>query len=48
MAEDPVCNMNVEEDKAAATSGYKGNTYYFCSKGCKEKFDKGPDKYIKK
>ncbi|HEY1267049.1 MAG TPA: YHS domain-containing protein, partial [Candidatus Binatia bacterium] len=32
MAKDPVCGMNVEESKAAATSSYKGQTYYFCAK----------------
>jgi len=48
MAKDPVCNMNVDENKAAATSVYKGKTYYFCAKGCKEKFDKDPEKYVAK
>ena len=36
---DPVCGMSVDEQSAAATSEYKGNTYYFCSKGCKVAFD---------
>jgi len=40
MEKDPVCSMNVDEKKAAATSTYKGKTYYFCAKVCKEKFDK--------
>lgn len=48
MAKDPVCGMNVEESKAAATSSYKGQTYYFCAKGCKESFDKDPEKYLAK
>jgi len=48
MPKDPVCNMNVDEKKAAATSEYKGKTYYFCAKICKEKFDLEPEKYIKK
>lgn len=48
MAKDPICNMNVDETKAAGTSVYKGVTYYFCSKGCKEKFDKEPEKFIDK
>ena len=46
MAIDPVCKMTVEEDKAAATSDYKGSTYYFCAKGCKIGFDKDPDKFL--
>jgi Cu+-exporting ATPase len=45
---DPVCGMMVEEKKAAATSEYKGKTYYFCAKGCKVAFDKDPEKYIGK
>jgi len=48
MAKDPVCNMNVDEAKAAATSIFKGVTYYFCALSCKEKFDKEPEKYLKK
>ena len=48
LAKDPVCNMNVDEKKAAATSVYKGKTYYFCAKGCKEKFDKEPEKIVGK
>ncbi len=46
MAKDLVCGMEVDEKKAAATSVYKGNTYYFCAKGCKIAFDKQPEKYI--
>ncbi len=46
MAKDPVCGMMVNEEKAAATSEYKGVTYYFCAKGCKVAFDKDPEKYL--
>lgn len=45
MARDPVCGMEVAERKAAATTEYKGTTYYFCSKSCKSAFDKEPDRY---
>jgi Cu+-exporting ATPase len=48
LPKDPVCNMNVDEKKAAATSIYKGTTYYFCAKGCKDKFDKDPEKFTTK
>lgn len=48
MAKDPVCGMEVNEDKAAATADFKGKTYYFCSTGCKEKFEESPDKYVEK
>ncbi len=48
MSIDPVCKMKVEESKAAAKSDYKGKTYYFCAKSCKEKFDREPEKYLGK
>ena len=43
MAKDPVCGMQVNKEKAAATSVYKGETYYFCKPGCKAHFDKDPE-----
>lgn len=48
MAIDPVCKMNVDENKSAAKSEYKGVKYYFCSVGCKKAFDKDPEKYLSK
>ena len=48
MAVDPVCKMQVEESKAAATSEYKGKKYYFCAVGCKKTFERNPEKYIAK
>jgi YHS domain-containing protein len=46
MAIDPVCKMEVAEDKAAATSEYRGKKYYFCAVGCKKAFDANPEKYL--
>ena len=46
MQKDPVCGMAVDEASAAATSEYKGKTYYFCAPGCKERFDQSPERYI--
>ena len=46
MAQDPVCKMTVDESSAAATADYKGKTYYFCAAGCKERFEKEPEKFI--
>lgn len=46
MAIDPVCGMEVNEQNPAATSEYKGQTYYFCAPGCKAAFDKDPEKYL--
>jgi YHS domain-containing protein len=46
MAKDPVCGMDVDEKKAAATAAYKGQTYYFCAAACKKAFEKNPEKYL--
>ncbi len=43
---DPVCKMTIEDKDAAATSVYKSVTYHFCSKPCKEDFDKDPESFI--
>jgi YHS domain-containing protein len=48
MAKDPVCEMEVEEKKAAATSTYQGKTYYFCAEACKRAFEKNPEMYTDK
>lgn len=34
---DPVCRMEVPDDQAVSAE-YDGQTYYFCSEGCREKF----------
>ena len=43
---DPVCGMNVSSTKNAGTAEFKGNTYYFCSVGCLQKFQADPTKYL--
>lgn len=45
---DPVCKMQIDSEKAAATSEYNGQTIYFCAPGCKAKFDQDPEKYLSK
>ena len=47
MTIDPVCKMQVDEQKAAGQSVYNGKTYYFCAAVCKVKFDKDPGAYVK-
>lgn len=42
---DPVCGMDVNPETAAGKSEYQGQTYYFCSLGCKRSFDKEPERY---
>jgi YHS domain-containing protein len=46
-SKDPVCGMTVAEENAAGTSEYEGKTYYFCAAGCRESFEKEPEKYVK-
>ena len=41
-AKDPICGMVVNIDKAAGMSTYEGKQFYFCSPGCKQKFDADP------
>lgn len=43
---DPVCGLMVEKDPGLSAV-YKGQTYYFCSKADRDKFNKNPEKYIK-
>jgi len=42
---DPVCHMDIDPATAAGTSEFNGQTYYFCSLGCKKAFDKEPEKF---
>ncbi len=44
---DPVCGMTVVPAKAAGQYDYKGQTYFFCSKGCLAKFQSEPEQYLK-
>jgi YHS domain-containing protein/uncharacterized membrane protein YraQ (UPF0718 family) len=45
-AKDPVCGMTVDRHKAAHRSAYHGRTVYFCSAGCKERFDAEPEAFL--
>jgi YHS domain-containing protein len=45
MYRDPICGMQVDPRTAAGQSRYQGQTYYFCSPGCKKTFDANPQKY---
>jgi Cu+-exporting ATPase len=47
MEKDVVCGMQVNPATAAGSSEHNGKTYYFCSKGCKAKFDAHPQQYAK-
>lgn len=43
---DPICKMKVKQ--ATFKSSLPKQQYLFCSKSCKVKFDKNPEKYVKK
>jgi len=45
-AKDPVCGMTVDRRAGKPTSTYDGRTYYFCSEGCKARFDAEPERYV--
>ena len=45
-ARDPVCGMTVDRSKTPYRSEYHGHTVYFCSAGCKERFDEAPERYV--
>ncbi len=46
MARDPVCDMEVDESEAAETAEYRGDTYYFCSTECKNRFVADPESFV--
>lgn len=45
---DPVCNMTVNPEKTLYKYEYRGETYYFCSPGCKKAFETKPTTYLRK
>ena len=45
MVTDPVCGMRIDSEDAAATAGYDGKTYYFCSRACRDAFVENPTSY---
>ena len=42
---DPICGMTVDRTSAKYKSEFDGNSYYFCCAGCKQTFDRQPEKY---
>ena len=43
---DPACGMTIDSTSAAGHSEHHGQTYYFCSTGCKQKFDANPGQFV--
>lgn len=48
MVRDLVCDMQFEQERAAASVVYNGKMYYFCSKGCAGEFQESPEKFVVK
>jgi xanthine dehydrogenase accessory factor len=42
---DPICGMTVDVGVAKYKSEFDGKSFYFCCVGCKQTFDKQPDRY---
>jgi len=47
MATDPVCGMTIEREHAAARLEHEGQTYYFCSRGCRKEFEEQTEAALK-
>jgi len=43
---DPVCGMRVNPETAAASAEFEGETYYFCSPGCRTAFELKPEAFL--
>ena len=43
---DPVCHMMIDQG-VAERCDHAGAPYYFCSEGCRKKFEADPDRYLK-
>ncbi|MFO7581639.1 heavy metal translocating P-type ATPase [Guyparkeria sp.] len=45
-ATDPVCGMQVDPARAEHTTHFGGEDWYFCSAGCKARFEEDPERYL--
>ena len=43
---DPVCGMAVVPGDKEIISSIDGETYYFCAEGCRQSFQKNPQKFL--
>jgi Cu+-exporting ATPase len=48
MATDPVCGMKVDIGARGPSFEHRGETYWFCSAGCRTKFAADPERYLTK
>jgi P-type Cu+ transporter len=45
-AKDPVCGMTIDPQKTPHAAVYSGIDHFFCSSGCRAKFDADPARYL--
>ena len=43
---DLVCGMWIDADASTPKVEHDGETYYFCSEGCRKSFEKRPELYV--
>jgi len=43
---DPVCGMSVDPEHCAGSVEHEGQSYYFCSRHCVQKFQADPQRYV--
>lgn len=43
---DPVCGMSVDKGSTELTAEHRGETYYFCSPGCRIAFIANPGAFV--
>lgn len=43
---DPVCGMEVEPERAQTSKSFNGQTFWFCSDICAERFTSNPEQYV--
>ena len=43
---DPVCGMKVDPARVRFQSAFESQPFFFCSEGCKRKFDAAPEQYL--
>jgi YHS domain-containing protein len=41
----PICGLEVDKDRPAATLKYQAETYYFSSPECRDEFMRNPERY---
>lgn len=46
LVKDPVCGMEIKKEENAGSVEYKNIVYYFCSYGCRKRFEENPERYI--